>query len=123
MTEKWFNLATTSLDKEDKEQYTWPGRYNNKHGHIVLSKEKLVFVEEHGFFHTSASVLLDIPYDQIDTIGSTHPTGVGTRSQLEITTVDGVTRAITTDFCPTVKSHLEELMNQAKSEVAAVPAV
>jgi hypothetical protein len=117
VTEKWFELARKSLEKGDEEQYSWPGTYNNKSGHVVLSKEKLLFVEERGFIHTSADLLLEISYDKINTIRTE------AKSQLEITTVDGMKRSIATEFPHKVKSHLEQLMKQAKIEVVASPAV
>ena len=120
--EKWFDLATKSLVRGDEEQYNWPARYDSKSGYVVLSKEKLLFVEEHGFIHTSASLLLDIPYDQINTIRA------GARSQLEIITADGAKRSITTAYLSQIKNHLEQLISidrqvyPFKIEVATAPA-
>ena len=73
LAEKWFDVATHTLNNNDTIESSWDGNYDGKYGHIVLSKERLLFVEEAEFslnfararVMTSPTVLLDIPYNQI----------------------------------------------------------
>ena len=34
-------------------------------GHLIMSKKKLLFIHEEGFFHKKFDVALDLPYDKI----------------------------------------------------------
>jgi len=101
---KWFDIADKSLDSEDEVECSWPGTYNEHSGHIVFSKEKLLFVEEKGFLFKTADVLLEAPYDQIDKIDSKHG------NQLVLAMDDGVTHSLETPVLSKAKETLHDLM-------------
>jgi hypothetical protein len=59
------------------------GWCDGKHGHIVLSRRKMLFLHEKGFIHKNYDVILDIPYEKV---GEIVPED---RYHLEIVDVEG----------------------------------
>jgi hypothetical protein len=58
-------LLKDKLDSEDLPEKRYIARYNGKHGVFIMSKKKLLFVEEKGFMHKNYNFILEIPYKQI----------------------------------------------------------
>ncbi len=58
-------MAVKRLESPDKVQKSYRVGYNGSQGFIVLTNRKLMVVEEKGFFLTSYSVVLEIPYTKI----------------------------------------------------------
>jgi hypothetical protein len=58
-------LFKDKFDPEDLVQKSYVARYEGKHGLFVMSKKKLLFVEEKGFMHKSYNLILEIPYNKI----------------------------------------------------------
>ena len=107
MAEKWFNKAIHNLEGDDIVQSSWPGTYNGKHGYIVLSKERLLFVEEHGLLHHTSHVILNLPYKHI-TNCTMKP------YQLELATTDGRNQCITSPYLSQLKVNLESDRHQTQ---------
>jgi hypothetical protein len=59
------SLLKDNFDPEDPVQKSYVARYNGKHGLFMMSKKKLLFVEEKGFMHKSHKLILEIPYKKI----------------------------------------------------------
>ena len=102
-------MVEKNLNKRDEIKHYWPGRFNGKNGYLVLSKKRVLFIEEHGIIHRKANLLLDLPYEKISKVIRPQP-------QLEITMVDGTKRYITTSFPSEVESGLQMLRKVARSK-------
>ena len=68
MPVKWKEVAEKNLGRGDEIQKTWFGKLDGKHGFLLLSNEKLLFVHEKGFLHKTYDLVLDLPYDKIGKI-------------------------------------------------------
>jgi hypothetical protein len=101
---KWLDIAELSLGPRDKVEYSWPGTYNEHSGKMVLSKKKLLFVEETGFIFKTADLLLEASYDKIDEITTENG------NQLVLSMDNGVKHHIETPFLPKAKETLRDLM-------------
>jgi hypothetical protein len=116
VAEKWFDVATQNLNDNDTIESSWDGTYDGKSGHIVLSKERLLFVEEEEFslnfararVMTPPTVLLDIPYDQIAKITEND-------EQLILTQNDDRHYSIKTPYPIKARRILKELLSTIKS--------
>ena len=97
------------LGKDDTIYSMWPGTYDGKYGHIVLSKERLLFVEEHGFLQQTAQVVLNLPYYKINNfiLHGNH--------QLNITTKKGEKTHVASPYLSLIKNHLDLYLHKAKS--------
>jgi hypothetical protein len=100
---KWYDVAEKNLEAGDEIVSNWSGQYNEHDGHIVFSKEKILFVEEKGFINRTADVLLEIPYEKIAKINTDDV------SQLVLTKSDGKNYSIETRFLSNVKEALQDL--------------
>jgi hypothetical protein len=110
---KWLDMAGRKLEAGDVVKFTWPGSYKGAWGYIVLSKEKMLFVEEHGLIRTSYEIPLELPYKDIDKVETEG-------NRVEITGIKGEKYLLTSEFASSsLKSAIQNLM---KSEREAVPA-
>ena len=62
MSAPWNNVVQKVLDKDDSLVKNFPGNSDKKHGYLVLTKKKLVFVHERGLFSKTYEVVWDVPY-------------------------------------------------------------
>lgn len=66
-------IANKRLEPGDKVEKNWPAQCDGRNGYIVLSKRKLLFIEEKGFLRMTYNLILDIPYEKIDKITVEYP--------------------------------------------------
>lgn len=95
---------TKSLEPGDKVQKTYPGRFENKDGSLVLSSKRLLFVKEEGLFKKSYMTTLNLPYKEVKNI---------TRRgmYLEFTDAKDKVHVFTSEVStPTVETAIRELM-------------
>jgi hypothetical protein len=107
---KWLEVAERSLGPDDTVIKSWTGRVDEERGHIVLSKKKMLLVEEHGFIHQTADVNQEIPYETIAKIRTENP------NQLALTTSDRGEHRITSPYLSTLERTTENLIKQVKSK-------
>ena len=112
---KRFELTNRSLEPGDEVQYSTSGSYRGSRGRIVMSKERILFVEEKGFIRLTPYLLLEIPYDEISEV-KTHERN----KLLSITRVDGVESRLTTRSPSKVESIIKNLMKQGEPEATTV---
>jgi len=98
-------MAEKVLEHEDRIQKTYPGKFDGKNGYLMMSNQKLVFVNEEGFIRKTHNLILDLPYSKI---GKINPNG---KYELEITDVDGMKHIFKTEELNVslVEKSLEEL--------------
>ncbi len=97
-------MVSGRLSPEDSVQKNWYAGYGRTAGIIVMSKEKLFFIEEKGFFTKTFNIILEIPYNQIREVSVMN---LG----LLISDINGRKYIFTTKVnAATVKTSLEELM-------------
>jgi len=65
---KWYEVANKTLDQNDEIMKSHTGVMDDESGHLILSKKKILFVEEKGTFSKSYNITLDIPYEIISKI-------------------------------------------------------
>jgi len=65
---KWHDIAENNIEKEDSLEKSYEGKIDGKTGYLLLSRRKLLFVREEGFFRKAYNLTLDLPYDEISTI-------------------------------------------------------
>ena len=58
-------IVERHLETGDHIAYTWPASFKETNGKIVLSKEKLFFIEEKGFIFTTANLMWEVSYKTI----------------------------------------------------------
>ena len=87
MSSKWHEIGEKVLKHEDRIQKSYPGKFDGKKGYLMMSNQKLVFVNEEGFIRKTYSLILDLPYGKISKINTNG------KYELEITDVDGVKRS------------------------------
>lgn len=68
MSDKVIEIVKNKLDKNDVMQKIYTANYDRKSGYISMSKSKVLFVEEKGFFSKSYNILVDLPYEKISKI-------------------------------------------------------
>jgi hypothetical protein len=105
MSNKWHEMAEKVLEHEDRIQKTYPGKFDGKNGYLMMSNQKLLFINEEGFIRKTRSLILDLPYSKI---GKINPNG---KYELEITDVDGMKHSFKTEELNVslVEKSLEEL--------------
>jgi len=110
MSSKWYEMGVKVLDHEDRMQKSYPGKFDGKNGYLMMSNQKLVFVNEEGFIRKTYGLILDLPYGKI---GKINPNG---KYELEITDVDGVKHSFKTEELniSLVEKSLEELKSPSK---------
>ena len=78
MSSKVLEIASGSLDPNDKVSKSYPGKFERKNGTLVLSNMRLLFINEEGFLKKSYTTTLNLPYKEVKKI-------VGKGSRLELT--------------------------------------
>jgi len=101
---EWINLAKTRLSSEDSIERNFYASFGRTAGILVMSKEKLLFLEEKGFLKKTHNLLLELPFGKIREIAV-----VGTG--LKITDSEGKGYVFTTQLdASMVEEHLRGLM-------------
>jgi hypothetical protein len=112
---RYFDLASKRLEAGDAVEASWPGSYGGRSGYLVLSRKKILFVEERGLIRTTVEVLWEKPYGEI--------TGVETDrlGRMALTDSKGEKQAFITspDIASTIDSTLKDLMKDAKGEAVS----
>ena len=106
MAKNWSEYAKAQLDTDDEVQKNFSAKYNGNYGYIVMTKRKILFVEEKGFFSKTFSVLLDLGYRNMET-------SIAGTKQLTITDrKSGEKHVFATDYAPatTIETNLKELI-------------
>ena len=65
------NLVKKELEPTDQVQNQYRALYNRKEGFLVLTNNRLVFLEQRGFFRASYHITLEIPYEKINKVTTT----------------------------------------------------
>lgn len=87
-------IAEKSMSRGDRVRKTYMGRLDGDYGYLVMSDEKLLFVKEEGFIRKSRSVVLNLPYEQVEGVRSE------SRYELSITGRDGKRHGFVVDNIP-----------------------
>ena len=61
-------IVEEGLGLEDKIQKTYPGDLDGVYGSVSMSKKKLLFISEKGLFSKSYNLVLDLPYEKIQSL-------------------------------------------------------
>jgi len=93
------DLAKKNLDLDDRVQKSWSAQLGAKHGFLVLSNKKLLFIEEKGLIRMAYNLVLKILYEKIDEIT------VEDR-KLVITDVEGTIHNFTSSFASRIETTL-----------------
>lgn len=59
------------LEPTDQVQNQYRALYNRKEGFLVLTNNRLVFLQQRGFFRASYLMTLEIPYEKINKVTTT----------------------------------------------------
>lgn len=113
--DKWSDAVTHALKDGDTVDSMWPGTYDGAFGHIILSQERLLFVEEHGFHDQIAQIILNLPYNII------RNAVFQSDQQLILTSMDGERRYIASPHLSLFKHYLDLHLQQTKSRVSETP--
>ena len=65
MSAPWISVVKTVLDGDDSIVKNYPGKSENKTGYLVITKKKLVFVNEKGLFRKSYELVWDEPLNNV----------------------------------------------------------
>ena len=65
------DLVKKELDPTDQVQHQYRALYDRKEGSLVLTNNRLIFLEQRGFFSASYHITLEIPYEKINTVTAT----------------------------------------------------
>ena len=103
MANKWLDFAKDNLESGDEVQISLRGRSEKKHGYLVLSKKKALFITEQGFLSKTATLLFNDPYKNINTVELNG-------RHLKLVNVDGTTHTIEMGGAHNAKKRLEALM-------------
>ena len=68
MTKKWIDIAEKTLKPGDEVQFTFNAAYDDQNGLVILSRKKLLFLNEKGFFQKKYDLLLEVPYDKVEEV-------------------------------------------------------
>jgi len=68
MSAEWTDIVKNKLENKDKMQKSYYIKHNGISGFLVLSKNKLLFIEEKGFLRKKYTLALEIPYNKIGNI-------------------------------------------------------
>ena len=101
LKDNWLETVTHTLEHDDEIDSMWSSTYDGKYGQIILSKKRVLFVEEHGFLNKTAQVILNLPYRQI------YSAILQRGQQLRITTTKGKTTTIASPHVNLIHNHLE----------------
>jgi hypothetical protein len=99
-------MAQQKLTPEDTIDRTFTARLDGNYGHLFLTHQKLLFIEEKGFFKKTYDVVLDLPYVNI---AKTNVEEIRNLN-LTITDTNGRTYNVAFDPASTIAQCLNELM-------------
>ena len=60
------DVIKKELEPADQVPHQYRALYNRKEGFLVLTKNRLIFLEQRGFFRASYHITLEIPYEIIN---------------------------------------------------------
>ena len=102
MPEKWLDVVKDNIESGDEKQISWQGRLEKKNGYIVLTKKKVLFIEEHGFLNKTATLMFNHTYNDISKVEIQG-------DQVKLIDSNGATRILETQYSNNVLKKLEEL--------------
>ncbi len=70
MSRELVEEAKKRFETDDKIQKSYAARYNGVSGYFIMSKKRLLFIEEKGFLQKRYSSTLDLPYQKITEINA-----------------------------------------------------
>jgi hypothetical protein len=97
-------MAQQKVPSGDSIDRSFVARLGGKYGHLFLTHQKLLFVEEKGFFTKTYDVILDLPYGNIAKINVEKR-----NTNLTITDTNGRTYDIAFDPASNIARFIEEL--------------
>lgn len=105
-------IVEESLGLEDKIQKSYQGRLGGVYGIMSMSKRKLIFITEKGAFRKSYNLVLDLPYEKIDSLRTDG------NFNLIIEDVEGLKRTFISSAprISIVEKELREIMEQESSQ-------
>ena len=111
MAHKWYDIAEKKLDTEDEIQISYLGKLDGEYGYLCLSKRKLLFVNQEGFFRKSYKLTLVIPYEEIGRISHEG------RYKLNLIDVEGKKHDFVTSDLPEsiIEKSLKDLISAGQS--------
>jgi len=59
-------VVQKTLEKDDSPVKNFPGKSDKKYGYLVLTKKKLVFVQERGLFSKTYELVWETPYSGLE---------------------------------------------------------
>jgi hypothetical protein len=65
---KWYETAEKLLDQGDEIQNCYEGKMNGKHGWLIISNRKVIFLRETGFISKDYSPILEKYRDDIEKV-------------------------------------------------------
>ncbi|MDQ1280000.1 MAG: hypothetical protein QG670_1262 [Thermoproteota archaeon] len=80
MSREMVEEAKKRLEPEDRIQKSYAARHNGVSGYFLMSKKRLLFIEEKGFLQKRYYLILDVPYEKI--------TGITAEDSRELTIVE-----------------------------------
>ena len=105
-------IVEESFGPEDKIQKSYDGKLDGDYGILSMSKRKLIFITEKGLFRKSYNLVLDLPYEEIESIRTEGNYNLIIETEdLKHTFVSQGTRE------PSVEETLRGLMEQETSHV------
>ncbi|UCH38028.1 MAG: PH domain-containing protein [Candidatus Bathyarchaeota archaeon] len=97
-------FAERKMTSGDTINRSFTARLNGDYGHLFLTHQKLIFVEEKGFFSKTYNVTLDLPYTNIAKVHVEER-----NTNLTVTDTNGRTYDIAFDPASTVARYIKEL--------------
>jgi hypothetical protein len=59
-------VAQKSMETGDSIQKTYSGRIDGKYGYLVITRKKILFLKEEGFFSKSYSIIYNLPFEKMN---------------------------------------------------------
>ncbi len=104
MSKKIIEFVNTKLDPEDQVQKAYRAKYYNTDGWFVMSKRKLLFIDEKGLLRTTYSLVKEILYETIDKIDFK-------RNQLALTEFGDIKHVFTSSYMSAIENNLKILID------------
>ena len=100
-----------NLGPKDERKRSYEGRLDKTYGMMLMSKKKLIFFTEKGFFRKSYNLILNLPYEKIKSLRTEK------KYNLIIETEDlKHTFVSSARYSPGIEEVLRELMEQEPSQ-------
>ena len=106
--EKWREIVAKRLAAGDEVLKEYPGKLDGQEGHLALSKERVVFVNEKGFLKKTYSVTLDVPINKIGKIERTK------KYELEFIDDTGTPHKLSTVLTRVPSENIEESLKELR---------